>query len=591
MGAGRLLGVDQRGHPFAQDVEGDEADRGGLRQVVPERDALAEGVRIAGMERKAFRQRLGGVVLDDRIRPDGERLLGGERRACIGRVDGLYAPVVGTRRKAIEPPRGAGAGVAGCGQQAPPGGRVRLRGDDVLAPRRGAHAQVVREAGPPRRLPGQHDRGAFRTGGFGLRRCGRRGDDLPPVLVQVRDGTTGRGEAGRDQVEVTVAVEVAPVGTGKEGADEQGGRREGAAVVAQEGRRAGTQGRPAADEQKVGVAVVVVVAPGAGAGQEALQLRVLHFEASVHVPVEEGPAFQDRGGEAGTGQQQVEAAVAVVVRRADRREAQGGQVGARVGERTAVVVQEPCLEAVGPEAGCDEVEAAVAVDVAPGQAAQGQGGQAGVGDGRQGAAVVAEQGRHRCFGGREPGQGQVKVAVVVVVAPGQAATQDRGQAGVGDGRQGAAVVAIEEGGGLVGRFHRAAARDRQVEVAVAVIVGPGPGAVDERLQRGQPGEEDRSVRAGRVRPSVVAVDVGGGGALDEPGEQHVQVTVAVDVAPDGRTVLGMGQRVGDEAERERLGNRLGRHRPVGAGHRQEDEQEEPRPAPGEGGTQTDHAGR
>ena len=126
------------------------------------------------------------------------------------------------------------------------------------------------------------------------------------------------------------------------------------------------------------------------------------------------------------------------------------------------------------------------------------------------------------------GQRQVEVAVVVVVGPGQRASLDPGR-----GRHAGIelevtdrVVPVELGnaGDVVG--NDVVPRQGEVEVAVVVVVGPGEAAVVH---------VDEGFAVGLVQDQQavpIAVQVGEGSAVAfQPGDSEVEVAVAVEVGP------------------------------------------------------------
>ncbi len=336
----------------------------------------------------------------------------------------------------------------------------------------------------PRGLAIRDIRQAARLGGEGVAAL---------ILIKRRERCPARAAAGEQHVQVTVVVPVAPRDAGVVAARELAaadiGEGAAAVVAIDAGDRLGgaTAGRTRV--QDVEVTVAVVVAPRHTARVHAGETGDLGEGAGAVVAINAGHARV--GGAVGTGDQQVEVTVVVVIAPRRAAEAQVGHCGGDLGERSVAVVtiERGILPAAADPAGQQQIEVTVIVVVAPYCCALVGCSQTDAAV-HEDAAVVAVNAARTVVAGVDPDDHQIEVAIVVVVAPGDGALGNAGEAR-GDVDQHPAVVAVDLGVG--GRGGRAGPADEnEVQVAVVVIVPPGRIAVGKPGQAG--GDVDEPVR-------------------------------------------------------------------------------------------------
>ena len=155
------------------------------------------------------------------------------------------------------------------------------------------------------------------------------------------------------------------------------------------------------------------------------------------------------------GHQEVEIAVVVVIAPLRRAVAHPGQISVDIDKAAVVIaVDVSFIGAAGAGiAAQEEVEIIVVVIIAPGEDAGGELGQVGV-DVDKAAVVVAEdtaEGIYRRQTVALPGDRQVEIPVIVVIAPNPVAIAHPGQTGMDIGKE---EGRGEEGGGVAGDRHR-----------------------------------------------------------------------------------------------------------------------------------------
>ena len=200
-------------------------------------------------------------------------------------------------------------------------------------------------------------------------------------------------------------------------------------------------------------------------------------------------------------------------------------------ERALVIVEQGAAFAIGIDAADQQVGAAIAVVVAPCGRAAGQSFELGFGGhaAQLSSLVFEDEGLVRGEDGAARG-GQIGIAIVVVVGPGQVAGYSPGGAeakGLVLGQNAGGAVAIEQKRGIPGGHPVGdAAVDRQIEIAVAVIILPGQASSFDLGGYAQGIVEGEG--AGRV------VEIEFGDRSEAPGSGHVfagdgQIEIAIVV--------------------------------------------------------------
>ena len=372
------------------------------------------------------------------------------------------------------------------------------------------------------------------------------------VIVAVDPGDpVAAGGAAQQDIEVAVTVVVAPLdGTFLDARQPGLDGDEGAAVVAIEtGHGLG----PALTDQKdVEIAVRVVVACREGAVRNPQQPSRPFHEAPTVIAIDQ----RLRAGERRTGQEDIEIAIAIDVRPLTLASVDVPHRGP-IDECASLIAVEVrfwrgLVDAESPGSGQQEIEVAVVVVVPPGDAAVVEVPQA-LGDPGEAPAIVAVEPRvavshRRWVEGIRHDQcrscdDKVEVSVVVVVPPGSVGVEESGQANAGIGED-PAVIAVEPRCGL--------SDQQDVQIAVAVVVPPG-----NRTGRGA-----REIGEGvGERPAVVQIEVGDLTARSGRAEdQDIQVAVAVGVAPGHVAVTRPGQAGSDVGPLAGAGRRRRRSR-------------------------------
>ena len=185
-------------------------------------------------------------------------------------------------------------------------------------------------------------------------------------------------------------------------------------------------------------------------------------------------------------------------------------------------------------AGKGQVQVAIVVKVTPGHIADSRTRKVCANVRESAGTVVVIDACNQIVGEVEPAHHEVRVGIIVVVAPGQAACQQTGYRGtVIQNEPALSVIRIEEEGRVA--LVVDLAHSSQVQVAVIVVVCPGKVAVVH------PGEGLSGI-SGECA-ILVEVDPGHAVARNVALQSQVQISVVVDIGQCRAAAGQLGQRI------------------------------------------------
>ena len=323
-----------------------------------------------------------------------------------------------------------------------------------------------------------------------------------------------------------------------------------AAVVVEQGRRAGHLAR----HQQIERAVVVIITPqrltGKGIGLPQVDLLEGRSASAALVAIE----ITIGGiGKRAAVVEQIEIAIVVNVTPTHAPRLATNQGRRRVKEPAIIAVEiaPPLRTATVELAIHGQIKVTITVIITPGDPAEGKAGQPGTNIGKVPLcgggteAIIAIDRGHIDAGVDQlaANQRQIEVAIVVIVSPGRIAVKATGEGSYDQGKSMATirrpVIAVEQSP----RYAVRHAGEQQVKIAIIVIVTPGRRAYTQcRETKRQVSEAPRG-RGGTIW-SVIAIERGPPVAIDLPAKEQIGVAVAVIITPGQVTVTQRGQTDG-----------------------------------------------
>ena len=313
---------------------------------------------------------------------------------------------------------------------------------------------------------------------------GGRAVDAARIAVEMRQRSSACTAAG-EGIQIAVTVIVHPGHGAVTGAGQRGALTEATIALVPIEQGHSLTSPIAAIDQQIDEAIAIIIAPGQRAAGQPRQPNVGGDKGAIARIAIENRDRVHRAGNAS--ERQIYQAVVVVVAPSqiaigDSREGRvnGGKAGLAVA--AAVVTIEP--ETIGGSnirvatvTGEQQIEIAIVVIVGPSDSACGDIHQGGVGVGKA-AAIVAIEPRCRRRTARVAGEQQIGIAVAVIVTPGRGAALHLHQCDTVVWLETSSLVGIKPGE----RLPVVLSAQQEIKVAIQVMVGPGQRAP---LQQGQ----------------------------------------------------------------------------------------------------------